>query len=109
MVYMLQVEPPCLFTGDHIFVGGCGESFIFVQAHQLVITHAQTLFIGVYGLVVDLHCLHSLQHATREGNSLVPRLIFFFRVWEEEMSLGTRLGGEGVGDFVTCVVASGTQ
>jgi len=76
MVCMLQVEPPCLFTGDHIFVGGCGESFIFVQAHQLVITHAQTLFVRVYGLIVNLHCFHSLQHATREG--------------------------EGVGDFVTC-------
>ena len=48
----------------------------FVQAHQLVITHAQTLFVRVYGLIVNLHCFHSLQHATREG--------------------------EGVGDFVTC-------
>ena len=28
MVYMLQTEPPCLFTGDHVFVGGCGESFV---------------------------------------------------------------------------------
>ena len=30
MVYMLlgnDGRPPCLFTGDHLFVGGCGESY----------------------------------------------------------------------------------
>ena len=25
VVYLLQNEPPCLFTGDHIFIGGTGK------------------------------------------------------------------------------------
>lgn len=27
MVYMLHSSPPCLFTGDHIFIGGTGRMF----------------------------------------------------------------------------------
>lgn len=25
MVYLLRCDPPCLFSGDHIFVGGLGQ------------------------------------------------------------------------------------
>ena len=25
MVYLLHCDPPCLFSGDHIFVGGLGQ------------------------------------------------------------------------------------